>query len=181
MSAVHQVWRKPSYKAQWKGEGDKADRKRGGKTTSGSGQAWSSPSLREQWRTEKNGGNWLWGHLWCPNDQRGGGIGEGKWTLKKRTHGAFGFLAEGVLISATVAPPLGRRSSNECCSPYQHKDYLSLCRSLSLSYPLSSPPFWNVADTTVTRRHVVNLICSAWLGFIEIQGMISSFDLWVSV
>ena len=42
-----------------KGEEDKADRRRGGKTTSGNGQAWSSPSPRGQWRTEKNGGNWL--------------------------------------------------------------------------------------------------------------------------
>ena len=31
-------------------------------------QAWSSPSPREQWRTDNNGGNWLWSHLWCPND-----------------------------------------------------------------------------------------------------------------
>ena len=44
----------PSCKAQWKGEEDKASRKRGGKTTSGNGQAWSSPSPRGQWRTEKN-------------------------------------------------------------------------------------------------------------------------------
>ena len=41
------------------GEEDKADRGRGGKTTSGNGQAWSSPSPRGWWRTEKNGGNWL--------------------------------------------------------------------------------------------------------------------------
>ena len=39
---VHQVWSKPSRKAQWKGEEDKADRKRGVKTTSGNGQAWMS-------------------------------------------------------------------------------------------------------------------------------------------
>ena len=25
---------------------------------------------RGQWRTEKNGGNWLRNHLWCPNDPR---------------------------------------------------------------------------------------------------------------
>ena len=48
-----------SCKAQWKGEEDKADRGRGGKTTSGNGQAWSSSSPRGQWRTEKHGGNWL--------------------------------------------------------------------------------------------------------------------------
>ena len=53
---------------------DKADRRRGGETTSGNGQAWSSPSPRGQWRTDKNGGKWLWNHLWCPNDPRGFGI-----------------------------------------------------------------------------------------------------------
>ena len=37
----------------WLAEEDKADRRRGGKTTSGNGQVWSSPSPREQWRTEK--------------------------------------------------------------------------------------------------------------------------------
>ena len=36
-----------------KGEEDKADRRRDGKTTPGNGQAWSSPSLRGQWGTEK--------------------------------------------------------------------------------------------------------------------------------
>ena len=68
---VHQVWTKPSCKAQWKGEKDQADRGRGGKTTSGNGQAWSSPSPRGQWRTGENGGNWLQNHLWCPNDPHG--------------------------------------------------------------------------------------------------------------
>ena len=41
---------------------------------SGNGQAWSSPSPRGQWRTGKNGGIWLWNHLWCLNDPRGQGI-----------------------------------------------------------------------------------------------------------
>ena len=50
---------KPSCKALCKGEEDKADRKRGGKTTSGKGQTLRSPSPRGQWRTEKNEGNWL--------------------------------------------------------------------------------------------------------------------------
>ena len=45
------------------GREDKADRGRGGKTTSGNGQAWSSPSPRGQWRTGENGGNWLRNHL----------------------------------------------------------------------------------------------------------------------
>ena len=39
MSPVHQVWPKPSCKAQSKGEEDKADGGRGGKTTSGNGKA----------------------------------------------------------------------------------------------------------------------------------------------
>ena len=42
-----------------KGEEDKADRGRGGKTTSWNGRAWSSPSPKGRWRIEKNGGNWL--------------------------------------------------------------------------------------------------------------------------
>ena len=71
ISPVHQVWKKTSCKAQWKGEEDKADRGRGGKTTSGNGQTRSSASPRGQWRTEKNGENWLWNYLWCLNDPRG--------------------------------------------------------------------------------------------------------------
>ena len=42
-----------------KGGRRQADRRRGGKTTSGNGQAWSSPNPRGQWRKGKNGGNWL--------------------------------------------------------------------------------------------------------------------------
>ena len=53
------------------GEEDKADKGRGGKTTSGNGQAWSSASPRGQWRTGKHGEKWLQNHLWCPNDPRG--------------------------------------------------------------------------------------------------------------
>ena len=53
MFPVHQVWPNPSCKAQWKGEEDKADKGRGGKTTSGNGQALSSASPRGQWRTGK--------------------------------------------------------------------------------------------------------------------------------
>ena len=71
MFPVHQVWPKPSCKAQWKGKEDKADKGRGGKTTSGNGQAWGSASPRGQWRTGKNGENWLRNHLWCPIDPRG--------------------------------------------------------------------------------------------------------------
>ena len=56
MSSVHQVWPKPSRKAQRKGEEDKADRGRGGKTTSGNGQALEfgksqrAVENREKWR-----------------------------------------------------------------------------------------------------------------------------------
>ena len=50
---------------------EKADRGRGGKTTSGNEQAWSPLSPRGQWRTVKNEGNWLRNHLWCPNDPLG--------------------------------------------------------------------------------------------------------------
>ena len=46
-------WPKPSCKAQWKGEEHKADRGKGGKTTSGNGQAWSSQSPWGQWRKGK--------------------------------------------------------------------------------------------------------------------------------
>ena len=73
-TSLELVWPKPSCTAQWKGEEDKADRGRGGKTTSENGQAVSSPSRRGQWRTGENGGNWLWNHLWSPNDPRGRGI-----------------------------------------------------------------------------------------------------------
>ena len=54
---VYQVWLKPSCKAQGKKDEDKADRKRGRKTTLGNGQVWSSPSPRGQWRTKINRGN----------------------------------------------------------------------------------------------------------------------------
>ena len=45
--------------ARGPGEEDKADGRKGERTTAGNGQAWTSPSPRGQWRTEKNGGNWL--------------------------------------------------------------------------------------------------------------------------
>ena len=55
---VQQVWPKPFCKAQRKGEEDKADKGRGGKTTSGNGQAWSSEvpeGSGEQAKMEKTG------------------------------------------------------------------------------------------------------------------------------
>ena len=71
MSPVRRGWPEPSCKAQWKEKENKSGRGRGGKTTSGNGQAWSSPSPIGQWSTGKDGGNWLWNHLWCSNDLRG--------------------------------------------------------------------------------------------------------------
>ena len=58
MFPVHQVWPKPFCKAQLKGEEEKADRRTGGKTTSGNGQAWRSPSPEvsgEQRKMEETG------------------------------------------------------------------------------------------------------------------------------
>ena len=52
-SCVHQVWPKPSCKAQGKEEEDKAHSRRGGNTTFGNGEAWSSASPRGQCRTDK--------------------------------------------------------------------------------------------------------------------------------
>ena len=69
MSPGHQVWPKPSCKAQWNREEDKTDRGRDGKT-SGNGQTWSSLSHRGQWRAGKNGENLFRNHMWCPNDPR---------------------------------------------------------------------------------------------------------------
>ena len=86
MSPVHQVRSKSCCKAHWEGEDNKADRRRGGKTTSGNGQAWSSPSPRGRWGTVKNGGNRLWSPLWCCNDHRSR---EDRWRWSKiRTHGS---------------------------------------------------------------------------------------------
>ena len=69
MPTVYQVWPKPSCKARWKGEEDETGRKSGEKKTPGNGQAWNSPSPRGQWRTQKNGENWLWSPMWCPNGE----------------------------------------------------------------------------------------------------------------
>ena len=64
-----------NHLARYRERGRRQGRQRKGwKTTSGNGQAWSSPSPREQWRTGKNAGNWLWNHLWCPDDPRRKGI-----------------------------------------------------------------------------------------------------------
>ena len=82
MSSIHLIWPKPSCKAQWTGEEDKADKRRDERTTSGNGHVRSSPSPRGQWRTRKHGGNWVWNHLWRPNNPRGQMIDDGDtWCL----------------------------------------------------------------------------------------------------
>ena len=50
MSAVHQVWPKPSCKAQGKGEEDKADIGRGGKTI----REWTGLEFAKSQRAVKN-------------------------------------------------------------------------------------------------------------------------------
>ena len=50
-------------------EEDKAERGRGGKTTSGTGLEFAKSQRAVENR--ENGGNWLRNHLWCPNDPRG--------------------------------------------------------------------------------------------------------------
>ena len=77
MPSIHQIWQKPSCKAQWTAEEGKADKGRYERTTSGNGQAQSSKSPRGQWRIRKNGGNWVWNHLWRPNNPWGSGIDDG--------------------------------------------------------------------------------------------------------
>ena len=73
----------PNHLARYSERGKKTRQtgKRGGKKTSGKGKAWSSSSPRGLCTTEKKGRNWLWSHLWCPNDHRGYGIGKGKWKV----------------------------------------------------------------------------------------------------
>ena len=53
--AVLQVWPKPSFKARWEGEEDKADRGRGGKLTS---EEWTGLEFAKSKRSVENGGKW---------------------------------------------------------------------------------------------------------------------------
>ena len=71
MSPVHQVWPKPSCKVRWKGEEDKADSKKGWKTTLGNEQARRTLTPRGLWSTEENAGNCLWSQLWCNKPPNG--------------------------------------------------------------------------------------------------------------
>ena len=55
MSPVHRVWPKPSCKAQWKGEEDKADRGRGGKTNI---REWTGLEFEKSQREVENREKW---------------------------------------------------------------------------------------------------------------------------
>ena len=55
LSPVHQVWPKPSSKAQWKGEEDKADRGREGKTTA---EKWTGLEFVKSQRAVENRERW---------------------------------------------------------------------------------------------------------------------------
>ena len=102
MSPVHQVWPKQSCKAQWKGEEDTADIRRGGKTTSGNGQAWMFTKSqrvvenREKWRklvvklsvvpqrpSRLMGRRWWWWWWWwwTRKSRRWAMETKGKWLL----------------------------------------------------------------------------------------------------
>ena len=49
-------------------EKEEVDRRRGGKTTSKSGQGWTLPAQPGQLKTEQDGKGLLRSHLWCPKD-----------------------------------------------------------------------------------------------------------------
>ena len=51
-----------------KGKRKEADRRRGGKTISKSGQEWTLPALLGQLKTGQDGKGLLQIHLWCPDD-----------------------------------------------------------------------------------------------------------------
>ena len=73
--SVHQVWPKPSCKAQWKREEDKADRKKrwevNTKKWTGLEFAKSQRAVENRKERGKNGVNCMWSHLWCFNDPHG--------------------------------------------------------------------------------------------------------------
>ena len=51
-----------------KGKRKEADRRRGEKTISKSGQEWTLPAQLGQLKTEQDGKGLLRIHLWCPDD-----------------------------------------------------------------------------------------------------------------
>ena len=63
-----------SCRAQYREGGREADREKDGRTTSQSGQAWRWATPWETRRIERDGGNWLPGHLLCPHGQPDYGI-----------------------------------------------------------------------------------------------------------
>ena len=66
------VW--PCFKVFWfskdnlTGHSEEADRRRGGKTISKSGQAWTLLAQLGQLETGQDGKGLLRNHLWCPDD-----------------------------------------------------------------------------------------------------------------
>ena len=67
----HLALQRLSCKVPYEGGDEEVDRRRGGKTTSKSGQEWSSLTPRVLSRTGKRGESWLESHQWCPNDPYG--------------------------------------------------------------------------------------------------------------
>ena len=58
----------PVDKPQWKEKEKEADRRRGRRTTSKTGQKWTLPSQLGQLKTGKVGKELLRIRLWCPDD-----------------------------------------------------------------------------------------------------------------
>ena len=61
-------WQRQSYRAQCKEKEKEADRRRGGKTISKSGQEWTLSAQLGQLKTGQDGKGLLRIHLWCPDD-----------------------------------------------------------------------------------------------------------------
>ena len=67
----HLALQRLSCKVPYEGGDEEVDRRRGGKTTSKSGQEWSLLTPRGLSRRGKRGESWLESHQWCPNDPYG--------------------------------------------------------------------------------------------------------------
>ena len=140
ISPVHQVWPKPSCKARWKGEEDKADKKRGEKITSGNRQAWSSSSSRGQRRAEKNGGNWLWNRFVVP--QRPSRLRDRWWRwwwhnraeLKFWRHNWMVFETADLLQVATELQSSVKTRDAFSCRLQNSNSSLSTCRAVAWNY-----------------------------------------------
>ena len=159
MSPVHQVWPKPSRKAQWKGEEDKADRGRGGKTTSANGQAWSLLSPRGQWRTGNNGGNCLTGlnlYIWK--------LAMFPWSKctgshKQRCHPLLSGHFQFTLRTNY------ERSFSKCSSPFFlfKKNHLSTLKKNLQYFTWNENAMLGMDLSMCTDLHRFNLTLTAWL------------------